>query len=109
MADSVAHRQTQVDGRGIQHIQGVGQIETKGLFGVKLECNPDQDLRIAATHKRRVVSGRCAMTWAMTSSPVFIGGSLRPAERTRNATSDVQIETCFGHGISLLLQIVIRQ
>jgi hypothetical protein len=39
------YRQTQVDGRGIQGIHGIGQIDTKGLFGVKLARNADQALR----------------------------------------------------------------
>lgn len=48
------------------------------------------------------------MTCAKTSLPVFIGDARSPVGRTRNATSDVQIETSFKHGISSILQLVIR-
>ena len=48
------------------------------------------------------------MTCAKTSLPVFIGDAHSPVGRIRNATSDVQIETSFEHGISSILQIVIR-
>jgi hypothetical protein len=39
---------------------------------------------------------------------VFIGDARSPVGRTRNATSDVQIETSLEHGISSILQFVIR-
>ena len=48
------------------------------------------------------------MTCAKTSLPVFIGDARSPVGIARNATSDVQIETSFEHGISSILQLVIR-
>lgn len=38
------HRQAQVDGRGIQCIDGLRQIETEGLVDIKLACNANQTL-----------------------------------------------------------------
>lgn len=39
------HRQAQVDGRGVQGIDGIGQIDAKGLVGIKPAGDADQVLR----------------------------------------------------------------
>lgn len=48
------------------------------------------------------------MTCAKTSLPVFMNEARSPVGRTGNATGDVQIETSTEHGISSILQLVIR-
>lgn len=90
-------RQAQVDSRCIQGIDRVGQIDAEGLG-----C-----IQVRATQRRKVVSGRCAMTYAKTSLPVFINTLRSPVGRTGNATSEVQIETSLRHGITHFFQLVI--
>lgn len=38
-------RQTQIDGRGIERIQAVRQIEAKRIVNIEWPCDADQDLR----------------------------------------------------------------
>ena len=114
------HRQAQIDRRGIQRIDGLGQIQPEGIVGIQPPCRADQALRevgIDAPIAPRVGIGqRVARDLAANAEMVELGG-LRPQARfdvaqalaigqLRKCHAQILIET--GEALDLVLALVAR-